>query len=100
MSAVEDLLRRYIAEHRSQGGADPHAYLEQLAGTDRAELAIHIDRYLEQAAPRAFDPEAFARFRADPARQAMVESILDDMTLEALRKEAKVSKAEVGETLA
>ena len=100
MSAVEDLLSQYIAEHRSSGDADPSAYLAKVTGTDRAELAAHIDRYLAEAPRPRFDAEAFARFRGDPGRQAIVERILEDTTLEALRKQAGISKARVAETLA
>jgi hypothetical protein len=100
MSTVDALLSRYISEHRSIGDADPLPYLEELRGTDRAELAALIDDYLAHAPPRAYDLEAFARFRADPSRQAMVERILDDTTLVSLRKEAGVTKVGAGDALA
>ena len=100
MSSVEQLLQRFIAEHRKSGHANARRYLEQVGGTDRVELAAHIDRYLAEPRRGAFDPVAFARFRADPRRQAMVERVLDDTTLEALRKQASLSKAEVAQSLA
>jgi hypothetical protein len=100
MSTVEELLHRYIADQRASGRANARTYLEQASGQDRIELAAHIDRYLAQAAGRPFDADAFARFRADPRRQAMVERILDDTTLEALRRQASVSKVRLAASLA
>lgn len=100
MSTVEDLLSQYIAEHRAAGDADPAVYLAKVTGIDRAELAAHIDRYLTEAPRPSFDADAFARFRGDPRRQAMVERILDDATLEDVRKQAGISKTRAGEALA
>ena len=100
MSGVEELLHEFIAEHRSSGRVDARRYLDQVSGADRLELATHIDRYLADAPGRPFDAQAFARYRADPARQARVERILDDTTLEELRKQARVSKTQAGQALA
>jgi hypothetical protein len=100
MTAVDDLLRGYVAEYREAGDADPRPYLAQVSGLDRAELAARIDRFLDRAPPPAYDPAAFAAFRADPARQALVEQVLDDATLTELRAEAALTKAEVGRRLA
>jgi len=45
-----------------------------------ANRYVHGETREDQAVPecRPFDPEEFARFRADPKRQAMVERILAD----------------------
>lgn len=99
MNVVDDLLRRYIAEYRTSGDADPERFLDRVTGTDRAELALLIDRYLGEAPARSFDAEAFARFRADPGRQEMVARIVDDAGLKALRREARLSKERLGEML-
>jgi hypothetical protein len=100
MSTVDELLRRYIAEHRASAHADPAPFLDQVTDTDRAELAVLIDRFLAEAPAGPFDAEAFARFRTDPRQQSVVERILDDLTLKALRQDAQVTKERVGETLA
>lgn len=100
MSTVEDLLRRFIIEHRASGAADPAPFLEQMSGVDRLELAAHIDRYLAEVPPPAFDAAAFARFRSDPARQALVKRIVDARTVKELRVAAGLSLANVGERLA
>jgi hypothetical protein len=65
MADVEKLLHEFIAEDRASGPADPLAYLDRVAGTDRAELEALIDGYLARAPRRAFDQEAFSR---SPAR--------------------------------
>lgn len=66
MADVEILLSEYIAEHRSGGDADPVEYLDQVEGTDRAELAELIDGYLARSPGQAWDPEAF---RGSPAER-------------------------------
>ncbi len=100
MSKVDELYRRYVTEYNDAGDADPRTYLDELHGVDRAELAARIDRFLDTAPPPAFDVEAFAKFRADPKRQALVAQILSSETLVDLRSEAAVSKRAVGEALA
>jgi hypothetical protein len=64
MDDVDRLLREFIQEDRS-APADPLPYLEQLEGTDRAELEALIDGYLARAPRRPFDAQAFDR---SPAR--------------------------------
>lgn len=59
MSDVERLLQAFIREDREGGEADPLAYLEQVEGTDRAELEALIDGYLARAPRRAFDREEY-----------------------------------------
>jgi hypothetical protein len=92
VNAVEELLERYKAAHAASGSADPRPYLEQVDGIERVELAAHIDRFLAEAPPRAFDPAAFAAFRTDPRRRALVTGILDDVTLAELRQEAGIKR--------
>jgi hypothetical protein len=100
MTVVDELLRRYVAEHRAAGDADPGPYLERVRGADRAELAALIDGFLAQAPQPPFDPVEFARFRSDPRRRALADRLLDDATLRQLRQAAGVSKAQVGSRLA
>src|SRR5438046_7044519 len=100
MSDVEQLLERYKAAHRSSGDADPRPFLDQVSGLERAELAAHIDHYLATATTRSFDPEAFARFRGDPRREALVSRVLDDTTLEDLVKASGLRRMELGRRLA
>lgn len=99
MSGIDELLIHYIAEHRRRGDADPRPYLGEVTGTDRAELSAMIDRYLAEARPPAFDPEAFARFREDPRWDALAERVLA-LSLEELRAEAEMTKQQVGALLA
>ena len=100
MSTVDELYRRYVSAYRDAGDADPRAYLDELHGVDRAELAARIDRFLDTAPPPAFDADAFAAFRADPRRQALVTQILESETLADVRAGAAVTKRDVGAALA
>lgn len=100
MSTIDELYRRYVSEYRDAGDADPRTYLDELRGVDRAELAARIDRFLDTAPPPAFDPAAFATFRDDPRRQALVTQILSAETLAELRTAAAATKREVAEALA
>lgn len=99
MSRVEELLQRYIEEHREGGDANPVAFLREVSGAQRDELAALIDHYLSRAPAKAFDREEFERFRADSRWQAIAERILAP-TLEELRDEAELSKREVADALA
>lgn len=100
MSNVDELYRRYVSAYRDNGDADPRIYLDQLRGVDRAELAARIDRFLDSVPPPAFDATAFARFRADPRRHALVTQILNAETLAELRADAALTKRAIGEALA
>lgn len=101
MNRVENLLRRYVAEHREHGDADPGRYLDELAGVDREELAALIDDYLTHVPPPAFDPDAFAAFRGEPRREAMVARVLsDEPAIADLRSAAGLTVAVVGSALA
>jgi hypothetical protein len=99
MSRVEELLQSYIEAHREGGEADPTAFLGQVSGVERDELAALIDHYLARAPAKQFDREAFERSRVDPRWEAMTERILAP-TLEELRAEAALSKREVADALA
>ena len=102
MSRAQDLLGAYIAECRSEGQADPIPYLDQVQGAERAELAALIDHFLATTERLAFNANAFERFKAKPRVVDMSRRILrsEPQTLEDLRKQAGVSKREIGEHLA
>lgn len=100
MADVESLLRAFIADYRTSGRPHAGRFLDEATGTDQLELAAYIERFLADEAGRPFDPAAFERFRAGPARRAMVERIIDESTLEQLRRHAGVSKARIAEVLA
>jgi hypothetical protein len=100
MSTIDELYRRYVSAYRDAGDADPRTYLDELRGVDRAELAARIDRFLDTAPPPAFDADAFAAFRADPGRQALVTQMLESETLADVRAQAAVTKRDVGAALA
>lgn len=85
MIGVDEIFSRFVTAHRKAGDADPRPYLDELSGVDRLELMVRIDRFLETAPPPAFDAAAFARFRADPARQRLVADVLNASTLAELR---------------
>jgi len=86
MTDADEIFSRFVAEYRSAGDADPRPYLDELAGVDRAELVVRIDRFLETAPPPAFDVAAFARFRANADRQRLVADVLTTSTLAELRQ--------------
>jgi len=101
MSRVEELFRAFAAEFRAAGDADPRRYLHELASADRVELAALIDHFLAAEPPPPFDAQAFAAFRAEPAREALVRDLLDDApAIVELRRSAGLTKAQVGEHLA
>ncbi|WP_354699064.1 hypothetical protein DSM112329_04768 [Paraconexibacter sp. AEG42_29] len=96
--SVDEQYSAFVATHRAEGDADPRPFLAKVGGLDRAELAARIDRFLETVPVRTFDSEAFARFRADPARQQLVDDALSTVTLKELR--AGTSKRTVANALA
>jgi hypothetical protein len=100
MSSVDELYSRYVQEYRDDGDADPRPYLDELAGVERAELSLRIDRFLQQAPAPAFNAEAFARFRTDATRQALVERVLNPETLSTLRAASGLTKADTAAALA
>jgi len=110
MSDVDRLFDEYRQAHRSGGDANPHPYLERLAGTDRAELAALIDGYLARAPGREWDAAAFADSRAkeltdriaggwgEPEPQAESEGWRE--LLPRLRNAAKIKRADLVARLA
>lgn len=105
MSDVDRLLSEYISEHRAGGEADPVGYLEQLEGTDREELAVLLDAYLQRTPGREWDPEAFEGSAAERLTQSLSKSLAGNaglwpVVLPRLRERAKVKRADLVEKLA
>src|SRR5688572_14243407 len=98
MNRVDELLSRYIKEHRAGDEPDPLPYLDELTGTERIELAALIDGFLAEAPPPPFDQERFDRFREDPAHAELVDRLLAP-SLQELRTEAELSKQAVTKLL-
>ncbi|MGI9021366.1 MAG: hypothetical protein ACR2G3_11730 [Solirubrobacterales bacterium] len=105
MSDVERLLSEYITEHRAAGQADPVAYLDQLEGIDREELAVLLDGYLQQAPGREWDAEAYQGSSAERLTESLAKSLsgqagLWPVLLPRLRERAQIKRAELVEKLA
>lgn len=101
---VKKLLSEYIAEHRAGGEADPLAYLERIGGGDRGELAALIDGYLARSPGRDWDAEAYAgsgaaRVADDLGRSLLGAAGLWPSVLPRLRKQARMTRAQVVERL-
>ena len=105
MADVDQLLKQYIAEHRAGGEANPRAYLDQVEGTDRAELAALIDAYLARSPGQPWDEDAY---RGSPAER-LVESLHESLAgasgswpvlLPELRNRARIKREELVERLA
>ena len=103
--SVQELLSRYIAEHRAGGDADPVAYLEQAQPGERAQLAALIDAYLERAPRASFDDAAFDGSPAAATVEALERSLggvsgLWPSLLPALRTAAGLKRRELVARLA
>ncbi len=70
MTEVDRLFESYINEHRAGGEAQPWAYLEQVEGADREELAALLDAYLARAPGAEWDakPLPIRPRRGSPSR--------------------------------
>ncbi len=105
MPDVDQLLTQYIAEHRAGGDADPRAYLDQLAGADRAELEALIDAYLERSPGQRWDPEGYAGSPAERLVESLQESLAGasgswPVLLPELRHHARIKREQLVERLA
>ena len=102
---VDRLLAEYVAEHRGGGAADSAAYLNQLHGADRAELAALIDGYLARAPRRTFDADAYRGSTAETMVEALDTSLrgqagLWPALLPRLRSDAQIKRSDLVERLA
>jgi hypothetical protein len=105
MSDVDRLLNEYIEEHRAGGGGDPVAFLDQLEGVDREELATLIDGYLQRAPAREWDQEAFRDSGAERLTESLNRSLTGragiwPVVLPRLRERARVLRADLTAQLA
>ncbi|MBB4664786.1 hypothetical protein [Conexibacter arvalis] len=57
MADVHALFDAFVAADRGPAPADPHRFLDQVAGLDRRELELLIDGYLQRAPRRTVSPE-------------------------------------------
>lgn len=104
MSEVDRLFERYIDEHRAGGEADPWAFLGQVEGVDRAELAALIDSYLARAPGAEWDPEGFKGSAAERLTESLDRSLrgqagLWPAILPRLRERARVNRTELAKRL-
>lgn len=104
MSDVDRLLSEYISEHRAGGEADPVAYLDQLEGGDREELAALLDAYLQRTPGREWDADAFRGSAAERLTESLHRSLggragLWPVVLPRLRERAQVKRADLVERL-
>ena len=101
---IQKLLSEYIAEHRAGGEADPLAYLERADEGDRGELAALIDGYLARSPGREWDPDAYAGSAAERVADELGKALLGSSglwpaILPRLRKQARLTRAQVVERL-
>ncbi|MSO42491.1 MAG: hypothetical protein EXQ70_11495 [Solirubrobacterales bacterium] len=102
---VQQLLSEYVAAFKSGEGPSPLAYLDQLEGTDRAELEALIDGYLANAPGREFDPNSFAGSPAEKVAEGLTKSLtgssgLWPALLPRLRERAQIKRKDLVERLA
>src|SRR5271169_4296762 len=105
MSQVDELFVEYVSAHRGGGHVDAHAFLDQLGGSERAELTALIDGYLARQPRREFDPDAFENSHAQPVAEALHRSLngragLWPAVLPQLRSQAQVEHDELATRLA
>jgi hypothetical protein len=105
MAEVDKLFNDYVAEHRAGGVADPLAFLDRVDGTDRDELAVLIDAYLETSPGQPWDPARYEGSAAQRFAEDMHESLggvsgLWPVLLPRLRERAQIKRAELVRRLA
>ena len=105
MTEVDRLFEQYISEHRAGGEAAPWAYLEQVEGTDREELAALLDAYLARAPGQEWDAEAFAGSPASQLAEHLSRALngeagLWPVMLPRARERAKIERSQVAKRLA
>jgi hypothetical protein len=105
MPDVDKLMKEYIAEHKAGGDADPRAYLDQVEGTDRAELEALIDAYLVRSPGQPWDEKGYAGSPAERVVESLQESLAGasgswPVLLPELRHRARIKREELVERLA
>ncbi len=102
---VGDLFKAYIAEHKSEGAADPTPFLAQVEGHDRDELVALIDAFLVRSPGRRWNPEAMQGSFAERVK-IKFEEVLNGESgnwpelLPSLRNAAELPRSAVVEKLA
>lgn len=101
---IDELFDRYVAAFKA-GEADPNPMLDQVEGADRTVLAELIDRYLDSAPSRKWDPEKFAGSPADLVSDSIAVSLEGRSgrwpeLLPRLRRENEIKRNEVTDRLA
>jgi hypothetical protein len=107
MPTVDELFDRFRGAYRADEDADPRAYLQQVTGAERRELAALIDAFLAADPGRTYDAAEYERFRTDPLTRkvaATIEARLDAESwaqlLPAARHEARISRSALVSKLA
>lgn len=102
MSTVDELFDRYKAAFAAGEGTDPQAFLAQVSGADRRELAALIDGFLARGARRAYTPEAFAAAQETPLAQRVMASVSETwpVLLPRARAEAGILRSDLVTRLA
>lgn len=98
MSDVDRIYRQFTERHRSGEGPEPLEFLGQVDGTDRAELAVLIAAFLEQAPRRPWDSERYAGSSAQRAVEAATAETVGER-LRRSRDAAKLRRDEVVDRL-
>jgi hypothetical protein len=101
---IDQLFDRYVAAFRA-GEPDPKRFIAELDGADREVLIALIDRFLDSAPSREWDPERFAGSRADLASDSIAVSLEGRSgrwpeLLPRLRRENEIKRNEVTDRLA
>ncbi len=105
MADVDNLFSEFVTEHRAGGEADPLAFLDQVQGAERAELATLIDGYLVRSPGQAWDAEAFegspsALWAEEMSRSLEGAAGTWPVLLPSLRERARIKRSELVERLA
>lgn len=105
MADVDNLFNEFVAEHRAGGEADPLAFLDQVRGGERTELATLIDGYLVRSPGQPWDPNAFEGSQAAVWAEEMGRSLEGTagtwpVLLPTLRERARIKRSELVDRLA
>lgn len=105
MADVDGLLRQFIERYESGDPVRPIDVLGQVEGTDRRELEMLLDAYLERAPRRPFSADAFAASPARPLVDDLAQSLEGiagtwPVVLPRLRARARLRRSELVTRLA
>lgn len=105
MADVDDLLRQFIERYESGDPVRPIDVLGRVEGTDRRELEMLLDAYLERAPRRPFSADAFAVSPAGTLVDGLAQSLGGiagtwPVVLPRLRARARLRRSELVARLA